>query len=130
VIQMQSRETAIQDAQTGGKLPCAVAHRLCRENGWSPAQVGEEANRLAVKITLCQLGLFGYKAFGRKGPLQRFSKVPDEVAAAIKARATDGDVPCAALWKIAEVQGLPRVAMGGAAETLGLKVRPCQLGCF
>jgi hypothetical protein len=127
---MQTRETAIQDAQEGGKLPCATAHRLCRENSWSPSQLGEEANRLTVKITFCQLGLFGYKAFGQKGPVQRFSQVPDDVAAAITAVSADGKVPCDALWKIAEQRGLPRVAIGCAAETLDLKVSPCQLGCF
>ena len=127
---MQARETAIQDAQNDSKLPCAVAHRLARENSWSPAQVGEEATRLEVKITFCQLGLFGYRAFGQKGPMQRFSRVPEEVAAAIRAVAADGKVPCDALWKIAEARGLPRVSIGCAAETLDLKVSPCQLGCF
>ena len=92
--------------------------------------MGERATELEVKISLCQLGLFGYTAFGQKGSVQPFARVPEDVAAAIGAVAVDGKVPCKELWKIGEKYGLPRVAVGCAAETLELKVSPCQLGCF
>lgn len=127
---MQSIETAIASTQKEDRLPCALAHTLARQNGWSPAQVGQRATDLGVKITLCQLGLFGYKAFGQKGAVQAFATVPEEVAAAIRAVAVGGKLPCKGLWKIGERYGLPRVAVGRAAEALGLKVSPCQLGCF
>jgi len=39
-------------------------------------------------------------------------------------------VPCAAAFAIAEELGLPRLAVGRAADELGLKISDCQLGCF
>ena len=87
-------------------------------------------NRLGVRISRCQLGLFGYKAFGRKGLLQGFEEVPGDVAVSLKAAATDGAISCADLWRVAEEHGLPRVAVACTAETLDLQVTPCQLGCF
>ena len=42
-----------------GPLPCAIAFEIAEKLGIAPAQVGQAANELAVKITDCQLGCFG-----------------------------------------------------------------------
>ncbi len=127
---MQDIEAAIGSALRDGRLPCSIAHDLAKENGWTPAQVGAEANRLEVKISLCQLGLFGFKSFKRKKLVQRFDLVPEDLAASIGAAERDGRIACAKLWRLAQEHGLPRVAAGCAAETLNFAVIPCQLGCF
>jgi hypothetical protein len=81
---------------------------------------------------MCQLGLFGYAQKGK--PTYRIFKVwedmPEELRAALLAAASDGRISCLALWELGKQFGLSRHEMGNAAEGAGLKVKPCQLGCF
>ena len=127
---MKDLEDLLRESLRDGQLPCALAFRVAKASGSSPAEVGAEANRLGIRVSLCQLGLFGYQAFGQKGLLQRFEKIPEDLTAALRAAASDESISCASLWRIAEEHGLPRIAAACAAETLGLRISPCQLGCF
>ena len=127
---MAELEAKVKEALRDGQLPCAFAFRVSEETGATPAHVGAEANRLDVRISRCQLGLFGFQVFGRKGLVQKLEKVPGDLTVALNGAASDGRIACAALWRIAEAHGLPRVAVACAAETLDLRITPCQLGCF
>jgi len=127
---MSEIETAVHEALRDGRLPCAFAFGIASENGCTPKQVGDEANRLGIRISRCQLGLFGYDAFGQKGLVRALEQVPGDVTVSLQAAASDGQIACAALWGIARTHGLPRVAVACAAETLDLRISPCQLGCF
>ena len=100
-------------------LPCAVAHYIA-------------ADQTGVRITMCQLGLFGYAVKGRPSYRIRhpMEDVPEQLERAIREAAVDGRVSCAALWRIGAEQGYSRPEMGNAVEALGLKVKPCQLGFF
>lgn len=114
-------------------LPCAVAHYIAAELGISPRQVGEVANQEnGARITQCQLGLFGYAKKGT--PMYRILRPMDPVHEAlrqeIESAVHDGRISCAHLWQIAEQFGISRHEIGNAADSLGLKVKPCQLGCF
>jgi len=113
-------------------LPCAVAHYIAADLGVAPIEVGNTANEIDARITMCQLGLFGYAQKGK--PTYRIFKawqdMPGDLAAAIQAAAADGRISCLTLWEIGKQYGLSRHEMGNAAEGLGLKVKPCQLGCF
>ncbi len=115
-----------------GKLPCAVAHYIATELGVSPLEVGQTANEVNVRGQQCQLGLFGYAQKGR--PLARLcslSKDPaPELAQAIHNQAIEGKISCLALWKIATQQDISLLEAGNAADALGLRVKPCQLGFF
>ena len=127
---MSEIESAVLAALRDGRLPCLFAFHIASENGWTPSQVGAEANRLDVRISRCQLGLFGYESFRQKGLIQQLSDVHGDVTVSLKAATIDGTVSCAALWRIAEEHGLPRIAIACAVETIGLRITPCQLGCF
>lgn len=113
-------------------LPCAVAHYIAADLGVTPLQVGETADQTGVRITMCQLGLFGYAVKGRPSYRirQPMEDVPEQLERAIREATVDGRVSCAALWRIGAEQGYSRPEMGNAVEALGLKVKPCQLGCF
>ncbi|HQG32369.1 MAG TPA: hypothetical protein PLA83_10610 [Deltaproteobacteria bacterium] len=113
-------------------LPCAVAHYIAASLGISPKEVGDAANSLKVKLDQCQLGLFGY---GRKGisPYKLTGRpvaVPDDVLEKIRAAAKDGRVGCRELWDIATASKIPRAEIGNAADSLGIKITPCQIGAF
>lgn len=114
------------------KLPCPVAHFIAASLKVDPETVGDVATILNVKLYQCQLGLFGY---GRKGVsgykiLGRPVEVPDEVLEKIRAAAKDGVIPCRQLWDIADEAGILRPEAGNTADSLGLKITPCQLGAF
>jgi hypothetical protein len=49
---------------------------------------------------------------------------------AVKAKAVDGRISCAALRKIAEEFGVHYRKAGESANTLGIKIKSCDLGCF
>jgi len=113
-------------------LPCAVAHYIAADLGVTPLEVGQTADEMGVKGSMCQLGLFGYAEKGRPAARIRrpMAEVPPALEEAISSAAEDGRVSCAALWRIGGELGFSRLEMGNAVEALGLKVTPCQLGFF
>lgn len=115
-----------------GRLGCAVAHYIAAYLKVEPSLVGSTATRMGVKIDQCQLGLFGY---GRKGIsgykiVGRKVEVGDAVLEAIKEASDRGRISCLKLWEIAEREGIARAEAGNAADALGIKISPCQLGAF
>jgi hypothetical protein len=115
-----------------GKLPCAVAHYIAAFLKIDPLEVGKAANAAGVRLIGCQLGLFGY---GRKGKSNhkitgRKVEIVQDVLELIKKSVSDGKVPCARLWEIADNAGIMRSEAGNAADSLGIKITPCQLGAF
>jgi hypothetical protein len=113
-------------------LPCPVAHYIAAEVGVTPLEVGQTADALGVRCTMCQLGLFGYAVKGRPAYRVRMpmEEVPPSLEHAIRGAVVDGRVSCAALWRIADELDFSRLEMGNAVEGLGIKVKPCQLGFF
>ncbi len=115
-----------------GKLPCAVAHYIAAYLGIEPLDVGKEATAKGVRLYQCQLGLFGY---GRKGQsaykiVGRKVEVEKDVLALIRTGTAEGKISCARLWEIADSTGVIRAEVGNAADSLGIKITPCQLGAF
>jgi hypothetical protein len=113
-----------------GHLSCMAAFAIAGELGVRPDMVREQADRLDVRIIHCQLGLFGYGAFGNKRFAADLPHVPDGLADALRETCVAETLPCAAAWGIAEREGLPRPVVGSAAESLEIRIAPCQLGCF
>ena len=115
-----------------GKLPChqafAVAHRL----NVAPLAVGLTATEAGIRVSHCQLGLFGYgpKAEGKHKIVHAMDDVPERLAARLRAEADDRGIPCAAVWSAADELGYLRLEASSAVEAMGLKVSHCQLGCF
>ncbi|MCX6093197.1 MAG: hypothetical protein NTX23_10105 [Candidatus Bipolaricaulota bacterium] len=92
--------------------------------------IGGAADRLGIRVTECQLGLFGYEVYGEKRWILRLAAIPRTLEEAIRAAQAGGRLPCAAAWRLADDRGLPRLLMGSVAETLNVRVSECQLGCF
>jgi hypothetical protein len=113
-------------------LPCAVAHYIAAELGVPPLEVGKTADEIGKRVSMCQMGLFGYARKGRPAYRIRtpMENVPQDLADAIREASIEGRVSCAALWRIAKEFDLSRLEIGNAVEGLGIKVKPCQLGFF
>ncbi len=119
----------IHEKARNRRLSCASAFTIARETGTSPAKIGESADLLEVKITACQLGLFGYQK-GSRNIVEPAESVPAELAEALKARRVKGRLPCIEAWAVAEQFGLSKMEITAACETLGIRLSQCQLGTF
>jgi hypothetical protein len=122
---------AIWERVRGNKLRCAAAFRIAEELDVTPSAVGETADALKVRLSHCQLGLFGY---GRGDEKERAVKPAEEVSPAleraIREGLVEGRLPCAVAWDIAVRFEMPKLHVANAAEKLEVRVGPCQLGAF
>jgi len=110
------------------ELSCADAFEIAEKLQVSSAEVGISADLLGVKITKCQLGLFGYKQ-GKK--IVKSQKRPiQDLAHAIENALVDGKLPCESAWSIASRLNVQRLTVSRAGEAMGIKIKSCQLGAF
>lgn len=111
-----------------GCISCAAAHRVAERLTRSPIEVGRALDLMEVRLTRCQLGLFGY------APQKRIVEAAEQwdppLENDIRTALHDDRLPCLAAWSLAERHGLSRLAVANVCEALGIKVRPCQLGAF
>ena len=113
-----------------GRIPCACACEIAHVCGVLPTAVGQVADNEGIRISECQLGLFGYEAYGEKRWVRRLTTIPRALEGEIQAAQVGERLPCAAAWRLADARGLPRPLMGSVSETLNVRISECQLGCF
>ena len=123
---------AVLDRLEENHLTCQQAHAIAKELAVEPLDVGRAADGVDVRISRCQLGLFGYgsKAAGTHKVVCPMAKVPPLLEAVLRAEASEKGIPCIAVWNIADRLGHSRQETSNAIEGLGLRVSVCQLGCF
>jgi len=109
-------------------LSCAAAFEIAGELGVSPGAVGETLDQLRIHLGGCQLGLFGYKP--EKKIVKPLDAVDAALEAALRAALVSDRLPCRAAWDISERFQVAKMTVSAACETLGVKIRPCQLGAF
>lgn len=112
------------------RLPCLSAHYAANKLRITALEVGEAADNADVRISRCQLGLFGFEEFGEKRFTGCVATIPSELRDAIASSASADTVPCVEAWGIADDLGIPRLLVGAAANEMGIRVAGCQLGCF
>ena len=127
---MKNVEDAIRESLLDGRLPCKRAFDLASERDLSPSDVRQAADDMDARISRCQLGLFGFEDLGDKRLVHALPKVTDSLEKRIREALIEGCLPCAAAWRIAEEEALPRFLIGCACDTLEVRIAPCQLGCF
>jgi hypothetical protein len=129
-VEKMNQEIAVQikESLTEGRLPCPSAFKVARRLEVSPQQVGEVADELDVRISRCQLGLFGYWPKGKL--LEPAQEVEGELEARIRDREVEGGLSCATIWDIARELTMKRIDVARAADGLGIRITQCQLGCF
>jgi len=120
--------SAVRERAPEGTLRCAEAFRIAEQLDATPAAVGETADTLDVRLTHCQLGLFGYGE--RKSVVEPAAEVAPQVEQAIREGLILDRLPCAAAWAIAARFQMPKLHVANAAEKLGVRVGQCQLGAF
>jgi hypothetical protein len=131
---------AILEHLEDGRLPCNRAFAIAQSLDVDPLQVGLTANEAGIRISRCQLGLFGYgpKTEGKHKIVHPMDEVPERLAARLRteaescsqAQAGEKGITCRAIWRAADGLGYRRIEASSAVEAMGLKVSRCQLGCF
>ena len=123
---------AMQDRLKDGRLACNQSFAIARTLNIEPLTVGLAANETGIRISSCQLGLFGYgpKAEGKHKIVHAMDEVPERLAARLRAAAEGENITCTAVWAVADGLGYKRIEASSAVEAMGLKVSRCQLGCF
>lgn len=103
-----------------GKLSCLKAFKVSRMLGLKPIEMSDACKAVGVKITNCELGVFGKI---------NFQDAESAIYSKIKQNFTqDKDVSCKTLWYIARQSSLRRV--GNTVKNSDIEVTHCQLGCF
>ena len=113
-----------------GRLPCATAFDLARKWRIAPLALAEQSAEAGVRIGWCQLGLFVGARKGEKGWPAGPLDLPPGVEEALRGALEEGCLPCARAWALAKRLGLERLPMGQMANSLGVRISRCQLGCF
>lgn len=57
-------------------------------------------------------------------------QITEGLVRAVETMARDGRITCARLRKLSEDRGVPYRVAGAAADSVGIKVHSCELGCF
>ncbi|MCG8549082.1 MAG: hypothetical protein MI799_01620 [Desulfobacterales bacterium] len=124
----QALARPILKAGGNGRLTCAGAHRLAREQNCLPKEIRIQADLLELRIAQCQLGLFGY-ARGQKNFNPDADIIP-ELKERIFDVQCDGAIGCKTCWELAKEFKISRITMGSVCERLEIRIRSCQLGIF
>ena len=119
---------SIKKKVSEGKLPCAVAFEIAEKTGVTPAEVGVNLDLLEIKLSKCQMGIFGY---GRDNKvIKPLAEVPVDLGRSIRDSLKDGKLACRDAWTIAQRMGIGKMDVSSACDSLGIKISPCQLGAF
>ena len=119
---------ALKQAAAGGEIPCAIAFKIASDLNVQPAELGVTADLLEMRLTKCQLGLFGYQPEKRiVKPAQNVSK---DLEKKIRKGLENGRLPCVTAWNIAKDMGIRKMAISSACEVLEIKISYCQIGAF
>ncbi len=110
-------------------MPCESAFRIVEELGVAPAEVGRAVDLLEIKISNCQLGLFGHVE-GKRLIVKSAESVSAELEDALRKGLVNGKLPCSTAWEIVRRFWMPKMGITAACEKLGIRIKPCQLGSF
>jgi len=111
-----------------GKLSCAKAFMLAEKLGLNKSEAGYYADYLKLRLSKCQIGLFGH---GEKGKLIRKIKSPDDKILEQINCLKEGDrLSCKNVFIIAKELNVSQTDVGSVCQTMGVKIKDCRLGAF
>jgi len=118
----------LKENAADNKISCAKLFEIVNKYAFFPDIVGIAMNQQNIKITHCQLGLFGYPD-GKK--IIKAESVSEALEDQIYFYLEENDkLPCIAAWDIAAELKISKSEVAGACEKLGIKIGHCQLGAF
>jgi len=119
-LDITQKELVLTNLDEEGKLSCLKAFKVARLIGVKPIEMSDACKSINIKITNCELGVFGKL---------KFSNYEEKIYNNLKRNFDYGkDVECKILWNEARNSTLKRV--GSTVKASDIKVTHCQLGCF
>ncbi|RLB73106.1 MAG: hypothetical protein DRH03_03685 [Deltaproteobacteria bacterium] len=109
------------------RLSCKQAHQIAADSEFSPSDVGRAADLMEIRLSGCQLGLFGH---GKKEKIKAAASLDTKLEKILQKSLIDGALPCRAAWQIAADFNLQKTDITAACEAGKIKITPCQLGAF
>jgi len=126
--EMKDLERLVAEKAEEGRLACAAAFSIADGMLVAPALVGKVADEAKIRLSRCQLGLFGY--YPEKRIVTPAPAVAPALESAIRGALIDGRLECAAAWEIAKSLEVAKMDVSCACEALGIRIKSCQLGAF
>lgn len=103
-----------------GKLSCLKAFKVARLMGKKPSEMSDITKSMHIKITNCELGVFGNLKFN-DSDFNLYKNMANKLEFTKK-------IECKDAWKYARKSTLKKV--GSTIKNTDLEVTYCQLGCF
>jgi len=124
MIKLDSIQTdlVLTNLNENGELSCIKAFKVAKLIGMKPKDMAEVAKSMDIKITNCELGVFG--------KLQ-FTQMNEDIYDTLVQGSQDNKkVNCEIAWKLAQEKGSTLKKVGASFKHSDLKVTHCQLGVF
>lgn len=119
---------AVKKKIIDGTIACADAEKIADMLQTTMQDVGVAVDLMEIRISKCQLGLFGYTP--EKIIIKPADSVSAELERAIRGALINKRLPCATAWHIAGKFRISKMEVSSACEALKIKIKPCQLGAF
>lgn len=110
----------LTNLDTDGRLSCLKSFKVARLINLKPIQMSDACKSINVKITNCELGVFGKLKF-KDAESSIYNKIAQNFT-------QDTRIECKTLWSEAADTTLKRV--GSTVKNTDIEVTYCQLGCF
>jgi len=124
MIKLDSIQTDLvqTNLNENGELSCIKAFKVAKLIGMKPSDMAEVAKAMNIKITNCELGVFGKLQFKQMNE--------DIYDTLVKGSQENKKVNCEIAWKLAQEKGSTLKKVGASIKNSDLKVTHCQLGVF
>ncbi|MFC1516635.1 hypothetical protein ACFL7E_07755 [Thermodesulfobacteriota bacterium] len=119
---------AVKEKAPDGEIACTDAFAVSGQLNVPPSEVGFAADALEIRITKCQLGLFGYHP--KKKMIQAAERVAKELEDTLRNALVNDRLSCITAWEIAQRLDVGKMEISAACEALNIKIGACQLGAF
>lgn len=123
MIKLDSIQTdlVLTNLDENGALSCINAFKVAKLIGMEPKNIAQIAKQMKIKITNCELGVFGKL---------EFDEMNEDIFDLLKKRSHNSKVDCEVAWKISQEKNKAINQVGSTIKASNLKVSNCQLGCF
>lgn len=124
MLKLDSTQTqlVLTNLDQNGELSCIKAFKVAKLIGMKPKDMAEVARTMNIKITNCELGVFGKL---------KFTQMNEDIYNTLSKDSHDSKkVECEIAWKLAQEKGKTIKKVGSSIRNSDLKVTHCQLGIF
>ncbi|PRM93474.1 ModE family transcriptional regulator [Arcobacter cryaerophilus gv. occultus] len=119
ILSDEQRKIVFENLDDNKKLSCLKAFKVAKKMKVQAKDMSAITKSLGVKITDCELGVFGSLDFLAKN---------EEIYNRLKKSYKEQRIPCKNLWQEAKSSSLRVV--GSTVKNSDIEVSYCQLGCF